>query len=156
MRPGGQPRKTTVIGKPSKTIGYSDISRSRAPWGREKTFGDDDSVSQFVVGGPRIAYGIHSKPLENVAFPSTLAGTRGTAGNLGVADRRWPKESSALGFAVYGSTKLIPRHAICIPRPASAVCVCSLCLRGEKRGMRFQAAESACTCSLCLQFMFAG
>ena len=112
MRPGGQPRKTTVIGKPSKTIGYSDISRSRAPWGREEEMGEDVSVSYLVVGDPRNACKNYAKPLENIAFPSTLAGTLSTARNLGAADRRWPKESSVLGFAGYGSTKLIPRHAI--------------------------------------------
>ena len=111
-RPGGQPRNPTVIGKPSKTIGYSDISRSRAPWGREEEMGEDVSVSYLVVGDPRNACEIHSKPLENIAFPSTVTGTRNTARSLGFADRRWPKEHSVLGFAAHSSRKLIPRHAI--------------------------------------------
>ena len=112
MRPGGQPRKTTVIGKPSKTIGYSDISRSRAPWGREEEMGEDVSVSYLVVGDPRNACKNYAKPLGNIAFPSTLAGTQSTARNWGIADRRRPKEHSVLGFAAHSSTKLIPRHAI--------------------------------------------
>ena len=94
-RPGGQPRNPTVIGKPSKTIGYSDISSSRAPWSREEILGEDTFVSLFVVGDPRNAYENHSKSLESIAFPSTLAGTRGTARNLGVADRRWPKQAKS-------------------------------------------------------------
>ena len=76
--------------------------------------GEDVSVSYLVVGDPRNACKNYAKLLENIAFPSTLAGTRSTARNLGVADRRWPKESSVLGFAGYGSAKLIPRHAICV------------------------------------------
>ena len=113
MRPGGQSKILTVIGKPSKTIGYSDIAHSRASWSKQKILGEDVSVSYLVVGDPRNACKNYAKPLENIAFPSTLAGTRSTARNLGVADRRWPKQSPVLGFAVYSSRKLIPRHAIC-------------------------------------------
>ena len=38
--PGGQSENLTVIGKSSKTIGYSDILRSRAAWSRIKYLGE--------------------------------------------------------------------------------------------------------------------
>ena len=67
--------------------------------------GEDVSVSYLVLGDPRNACKNYAKPLENIAFPSALAGTRSTARNLGVADRRWPKLSPVLGFAVYSGQK---------------------------------------------------
>ena len=57
--PGGQCENLMVIGKPSKTIGCSDISRSRATWSRQEILGECTFVSLFVAGDPRNAYGNH-------------------------------------------------------------------------------------------------
>ena len=47
--PGGQCENLTVIGKPSKTIGYSDISHQEL----DSIFVERISVRSFVVGDPQ-------------------------------------------------------------------------------------------------------
>ena len=57
--PGGQCGNLTVIGKPSKTIGYSDISHQE----QDSIFRARVSVGSFVVGAPQKAYGNPSKTI---------------------------------------------------------------------------------------------
>ena len=113
-QPGGQCENLTVIGKSSKTIGYSDISRLRKAWGSIKCFVGYGSVGSFAVGDPHNAHAKPSKPLENIAFLSILAGTRSTTRTFGIAQKRLARKNFSTGLAAYRSTKLIPRHAICI------------------------------------------
>ena len=86
MRPGGQPKILTVIGKPSKTIGYSDISRSRDGCSNVKELEKAFLLIRLWFELRAIHTGILQKPQENKPFPSTLAGTRSTARNLGVTE----------------------------------------------------------------------
>ena len=57
--PGGQCENLTVIEKPSKTIGCSDISHQE----QDAKFVGRISVVSFVVGAPQNAYGNHSNPI---------------------------------------------------------------------------------------------
>ena len=57
--PGGQCENLTVIGKPSKTIAYSNISHQE----QDSILGERISVGSFVVGAPQNAYGNPSKTI---------------------------------------------------------------------------------------------
>ena len=86
--PGGQPGNLTVIGKTSKTVGCSDILRSRAAWDKMRDFGGTFPLVCLGVELRTMHTATLQRPLENIAFPSILAGTRSTARNLGIAQIR--------------------------------------------------------------------
>ena len=57
--PGGQCENLMVIGKPLKTIGYSDNSHPE----QDSIFRERISVGSLVVGAPQKAYGNPSKTI---------------------------------------------------------------------------------------------
>ena len=57
--PGGQCKNLTVVGKPSKTIGCSDISHQA----QDSIFRGRVSVGSLVAGAPQKAYGNPSKTI---------------------------------------------------------------------------------------------
>ena len=93
--PGGQSGNLMVIAKSSKTIGCSDILRSRDACSRiqylEKVF----ALVHLWFELRTMHTGNPSKPLGNIAFPSILAGTRNTTRNFGIAQKRPAKKTAA-------------------------------------------------------------
>ena len=100
--PGCQPGNSMVYWKSWKTIGCSDISRTRKAWNRINNFSEYTTVGLFSVRGPHIAYEKPSEPLENIAFPSILAGTRSTTRNFGIAQKRLATETAAQDLLYIG------------------------------------------------------
>ena len=98
--PGGQSGNLMVIAKSSKTIGCSDISRSRDARSRiqhlEKVF----ALVRLWFELRAVHAETLQKPLEIIAFPSILAETRSTARNLGIVEECWPKKTAARDLAL--------------------------------------------------------
>ena len=70
--PGGKPGNLMVIGKSSKTVGYSDILRSRAAWNKMEYSGGTFPLVRLWFELRTMHTETLQKPLENIAFPSIL------------------------------------------------------------------------------------
>ena len=93
--PGGKPGNLTVIGKSSKTVGYSDILRSQAAWDKMKYSRGTFPLVRLWSELRTIPTETLQKPLGNITFLSILAGTRSAARNLGIAQIRRVKRTAA-------------------------------------------------------------
>ena len=93
--PGGQLENLTVIGESSKTVGYSDILRSRAAWNKMKYSGGTFPLVRLWSELRTIPTENLQKLLENIVFLSILAGTRSAARNLGIPQICCGKKTAA-------------------------------------------------------------